>query len=77
MNLEEIFTRYIKGNRINKKFAANLIGVSNSKLNAIFKGKRKMRADELIAFCEYYGIDLNFLKLMGNIIKNEKNNGVF
>ena len=63
MNLEETVKLYLDKNGISKKFIAKLLGVSISDLNAIFNGRRKMKADELIIFCEYFGLDSAYLTI--------------
>ena len=62
MDLEEKVRNYIKDEAINPNFIAKLLGLSIIKLNSLLQGKRKMKADELIILCEYYGLDLSFFK---------------
>lgn len=60
--VEEKVQEYLKSNGISQKYFASLIGISPSNLTAMFVGKRKMKACELIKFCEHYGITLEFFK---------------
>lgn len=60
--VEEKVKEYLISNGINQRFVANLIGISPSNLSAMFDGKRKMKADELIAFCNHYKLSLAFFK---------------
>lgn len=60
--IEEKVHSYLKTNGISHRFFANLIGISSSNLSEMFKGKRKMKATELIRFCEKYNLNLDFFK---------------
>ena len=51
---------FINTNGIKKKFFANLLGISVAKLSAMLQGKRKMKADELIIFSEYFNLKSDF-----------------
>ena len=62
MTIEEKLLQYLKKEGISISFAAELIGISKSKTQAILNGKRKIKADELIKFCEYYGMDLSYFR---------------
>ena len=48
------------GRKSKKKFFANLLGISVAKLSAMLQGKRKMKADELIIFSEYFNLKSDF-----------------
>ena len=58
--LEEKVKEFINTNGIKKKFFANLLGISVAKLSAMLQGKRKMKADELIIFSEYFNLKSDF-----------------
>ena len=60
MNIEKIIFDYVRHNDINEDTFSNLTGISQSELRAISNGKRKLKADELIMFCEYFGLDCGF-----------------
>ena len=60
--LEKKIQTFIKQNGISQKFVANLIGISEFNLSATLTGRRRMKADELIIFCEHYGLNLDFFK---------------
>ena len=62
MTVEEKVQEYLKLNGISQKYFAELIGISPANLTATFNGKRKMKAHELIKFCEHYGVTLDFFK---------------
>ena len=57
---EEKVKEFINTNGIKKKFFANLLGISVAKLSAMLQGKRKMKADELIIFSEYFNLKSDF-----------------
>ena len=60
ITLEEKVKEFINTNGIKKKFFANLLGISVAKLSAMLQGKRKMKADELIIFSEYFNLKSDF-----------------
>lgn len=62
ITVEEKVQEYLKLNGISQKYFAELIGISPANLTATFNGKRKMKAHELIKFCEHYGVTLDFFK---------------
>ena len=57
---DEKVKEFINTNGIKKKFFANLLGISVAKLSAMLQGKRKMKADELIIFSEYFNLKSDF-----------------
>lgn len=60
ITLEEKVKEFICANGIKKKFFADLLGISYAKLRAMLQGKRKMKADELIIFSEYFNLKSDF-----------------
>ena len=60
--IEEKVQQYLVNNGITQVFFADLIGISTANVAAMFKGKRRMKADELIKFCEHYGLNIDFFK---------------
>lgn len=56
--LNEIIRDKIDASGLKKVFVAEKVGISQDALTGIIKGRRKMRADEFIAFCEVLGIDM-------------------
>lgn len=62
LTVEEKVQEYLRTNGISQKYFAELIGISPANLAATFNGKRKMKACELIKFCEHYGVTLEFFK---------------
>ncbi len=46
--------------KIVKDELVELLGVSVAKLSAMLQGKRKMKADELIIFSEYFNLKSDF-----------------
>ncbi len=60
---EEKVKEYLIEHGISQRYFANLIGISPSNLTAMFQGKRRMKAYELIKFCETYSITLDFFKV--------------
>lgn len=62
MELEKKIRTYLKENGINQAFVAKLLNLSPANLGAMLNGKRRMKADELIIFCQHYGLDISFFK---------------
>lgn len=62
LTVEEKVQEYLRKNGISQKYFAELIGISAANLTATFNGKRRMKAYELIKFCEHYGVTLEFFK---------------
>lgn len=60
--IEQKIQEYIDSNGISQKFVADLMGLSPANLSATFKGRRRLKADELIKFCQHYGLDISFFK---------------
>ena len=60
--IEEKVQEYLRAHGISQKYFAELIGISPANLVATFNGKRKMKAHELIKFCEHYDVTLEFFK---------------
>ena len=60
--IEEKVKNYLLVNGITQVFFANLIGISSANVAAMFAGKRKMKADELITFCEHYGLSFDYFR---------------
>lgn len=76
ITLEEKVKEFINTNGIKKKFFANLLGISVAKLSAMLQGKRKMKADELIIFSEYFNLKSDFLPMLivyRSVIDGNKN----
>ena len=57
---EKKIQEYISKNGISQTFVAELLGLSPANLSATFKGRRRLKADELIIFCEHYKLDISF-----------------
>lgn len=53
---EKKIQEYISKNGISQTFVADLLGLSPANLSATFKGRRRLKADELIIFCQHYGL---------------------
>ena len=60
--VEEKVQKYLLVNGITQVFFANLIGISPANVAAMFNGKRRMKADELIKFCEHYGLSFDYFR---------------
>lgn len=60
--LNEIIRDKIDESGLKKVYVAKKVGISQDALTGIIKGRRKMRADELIAFCEVLGINMDDLR---------------
>lgn len=60
LNLEQKIQKFLLVNGITQVFFAKLIGLSTANVSAMFNGKRKMKANELVIFCEHYGLGLDF-----------------
>lgn len=63
MTIEEKVRDYLKEEGISCAKAAVILGLTEASLKALLEGRRKMRADELIAFCEYFALDTGFMKV--------------
>lgn len=56
--LNEIIRDKIAERGLKKVYVAEKVGISQDALTGIIQGRRKMRADEFIAFCDVLGIDM-------------------
>jgi transcriptional regulator with XRE-family HTH domain len=60
--LEEKVKNYLVANGITQRHLAGILGISAANMQATFAGKRKLKATELIKFCEHYNISINYFR---------------
>ena len=60
--LEEKVKNYLVANWISQRHLAGILGISPANLQATFAGKRKLKATELIKFCEHYSIGIDYFR---------------
>lgn len=56
--LGESIKLFMKGKKIKQKFLAEKLQVSNSTLNAMLNGNRKITAEEYFKICEFLNVRL-------------------
>ena len=62
MSLEEIVEKYVRENKISPVGVSRTLGISLERAEGILRGRRRMRADELIVFCEQYRLDSTYFR---------------
>lgn len=62
MEIEKRIQKFINENGITQEFAAKVMGLKPANLSATFNGRRRLKADELLAFCQHYKLDISFFR---------------
>lgn len=62
MNVQKSMKRYIEDHFLNQASIARAIDMDPASFNKILNGKRYIRGDELIAFCNAVGVSVDDIK---------------
>jgi transcriptional regulator with XRE-family HTH domain len=65
-DMRKALRHFLQGNGIKQSYLAHKSGISPDRMSRILRGRRQLRADELMAFCRVLCVDPDVLARYGD-----------